>query len=171
MRRVDVSRSVLVRAAEEEAAYLSNRYPYVLMPPDLNQLDINVSEMTDPLGGEYIFETLVDTVYTFYENPGRLGRSRGDSIQITTYRFVGYTSVNPDTSRVEVFFRHPFTLPSRSDGAVAASADKLVIIRYWDRSLLGTLKQDEREVDLLEEPRWEFLQEYSGSAQDTTDTL
>ncbi len=169
-RRVDVSRSVLIRAAEEEAAYLSNRYPYVLKPSDLSQLDINVSEMPDPLGGEYVFETVIDTLYTFYENPGRLGRSRGDSIQITTYRFIAYTTANPDTSRVEVFYRYPLTLPSRSDGAVAASADKLVIIRYWDRSLLGTLRQDEREVDLLEEPRWAFLQEYSGALQDTTDT-
>jgi hypothetical protein len=140
------------------------------MPANLSQLDISVSEMSDPLGGEYVFETVIDTLYTFYENPGRFGRSRGDSIQITTYKFVAYTTANPDTSRVEVFYRHPLTLPSRSDGAVAASADKLVIIVYWDRSLLGTLKQDEREVDLLEEPRWVFLQEYSGAQQDTTDT-
>ncbi len=157
MRRVEVSRSALVRLGEEEAAYLANRYPAVLKPTGVENLNVNIHELVDPLGGEYVFETLVDTVYTFYENPGRRGRARGDSVSVTTYIFVAYATSNPDTSRIEVFYHHPLILPSRADGAIPESSDKLVIIKYWERSLLGTLRREEREVDLLDVPRWEFL--------------
>jgi hypothetical protein len=158
MRMVDVSRSALVRVGEEEAAYLASRYPAVMEPSPVEELGMNIHELVDPLGGEYFFETVVDTVYTFYEHPDRRGRARGDSVQVTTYRFVAYASSNPDTSRVEVFYHHPLTLPSWADGAVSGMNDRLVIIKYWNRSLLGSLIRDEREVDLLDVPRWEFLQ-------------
>ncbi len=115
-----------------------------------------------------MFEVIVDTVYTFFENPGGRSRnSRGDSVLVTTWKFVGYATSNEDTSRVEVFFSRPLQFPSRVDGA-AGNSDHVMIIKYWDRSELGTLQVDEREVDLLDEPVWDFL--VRRFATDTLDT-
>ncbi len=156
-KRIDVSRSALIRVSEEQAAYLANRYPVVLKPADLADLDINVFELSDPLGGEYVFETLEDTLLTFWEFPERRGRARGDSISVQTWRFVGYTTSDPDTSRVEVFFQPPLEFPSRADGAIPGTNDEITIVRYWDRTELGYLRTERREVDLVDESRWEML--------------
>lgn len=167
-RRIQVSRSNLLRAAEEEAAFLAQRYPEVLRPKDPENLEMNIDNLIDPLGGEYVFEVIVDTVYTFFENPGGRSRnSRGDSVTVETWKFVGYATSNEDTSRVEVFFSRPLQFPSRVDGA-AGNSDHVTIIKYWDRSELGTLQVDEREVDLLDEPVWDFL--VRRFATDTLDT-
>lgn len=158
MRRLQASRANLIRAAEEEAAYLAQRYPMVIIPKEPENLEVDIDELTDPLGGEYIFEIVPDTTYVFYENPaGRTPRTRGDSVLVETRMFVGYTTADPDTSRVEVFFSHPMTFPSRAEGAVPGSNDKVTVIMYWERSELGSLKIDEREVDLLDTPSWEFV--------------
>ncbi len=158
MRRTDVSRSNLVRVSEEEAAYLGNRYPSVLEPADPAALGLNLDEMKDPLGGEYVFETVPDTTYVFYQNPGRRGRARGDSVVVQTWKFVGYVTSDPETSRVEIFYRHPLRFPSRAEGAGSGDNDRLLVVRYWDVSDLGTLRTDEREVDLLDQKTWDFLQ-------------
>jgi len=159
LRRTDVSRSTLVRVSEEQASYLYNRYPTALRPSRIENLGIIAHEAVDPLGGEYVFEILPDTVFTFWERPQATGRARGQSIDIQTWRFVAYTTSNPDTSRVEVFFHHPLRLPSRTDGALPGDSDQLTIIRYWDRSELGSLRVERREMDLLDMPTWEFLME------------
>lgn len=158
MRRTDASRSNLVRVSEEEAAYLGNRYPSVLRPVDPVELGLNLDEMVDPLGGEYVFETVPDTAYVFYQNPGRRGRARGDSVVVQTWKFVGYVTSDPETSRVEIFYRHPLRFPSRAEGAGSGDNDRLMVVRYWDVSDLGTLRTDEREVDLLDQKTWDFLQ-------------
>jgi hypothetical protein len=160
-RRVEVSRSALIRVSEEQATYLGNRYPAVLKPKEPDNLDVNVEELVDPLGGEYVFEVQPDTLYTLYENPDAPRWRRGGSVQVQTYRFIAYTTSNPDSSRVEIYYKHPLNLPSRPDGASAGSNDRLVIIRYWDYSEFGSLRKEEREVDLLDVPRWEFLQDYA----------
>ncbi len=170
MRRTAVSRSNLLRAAEEQAAYLAQRYPLVLMPKDPTNLDVNIDELNDPLGGEYVFEVDPDTTYVFYENPeGRTPRARGDSIEVETYMFLAYTTADPDTSRVEVFFSPPLEFPSRAEGATAGANDMVSVKKYWDRSELGTVQVDEREVDLLDDPTWVFLQSRFGD-RDTTET-
>lgn len=159
-RRVDVSRSALIRVSEEQAAYLANRYPAVLKPTSVENLDINVFELTDPLGGEYIFEIQEDTLLTFWEYPDRRGRARGDSINVQTWVFVAYTTSDPDSSRVEVFHQQPLEFPSRPEGAIPGDNDEISIIRYWERTDLGYLKTERREVDLVDEPRWEMLVRY-----------
>ncbi|MBN2587226.1 MAG: hypothetical protein JXA64_04120 [Candidatus Fermentibacteraceae bacterium] len=170
IRRLQASRANLIRAAEEEAAYLAQRYPMVIIPKQPENLEVDIDELIDPLGGEYIFELLPDTTYVYYQNPdGRTQRTRGDSVTVETMKFVGYTTADPDTSRVEVFFSHPMNFPSRSEGAVPGSNDKVSVIMYWERSELGTLKIDEREVDLLDMPSWEFISSHFG-AGDTTVT-
>lgn len=157
MRRLDASRSNLVRVVEEQASYLANRYPSTFVPADLSLLNVNTSEMTDPLGGEYVFESIPDTAYVFYQFPDRRGRARGDSVVVQTYTFVGYSTSDPEVSRVEVAYNHPVRLPSRAEGALVADVDKLLVIRRWDVTELGTQRVDIREVDLLDSPRWEFL--------------
>jgi len=158
LRRLQVSRANLIRAAEEEAAYLGQRYPTVIVPKDPSELDMDIDGLTDPLGGEYVFELVPDSLYVFYQNPdGATARARADSIRVQTYRFVGYTTADPDTSRVEVFFSRPMTFPSRAEGAFAGMNDNITVIMYWERSELGSLRVEEREVDLLELPRWDFL--------------
>ena len=157
-RRIQVSRSNLLRAAEEEAAYLAQRYPQVLRPKDPEYLEMNIDDLVDPMGGEYVFEVVVDTVYSYFENPNGWSRySRGDSVSVTAWKFVGYTDGDSTLSRVEVFFTHPLRFPSRTDGAIAGENDHVKIIKYWDRSELGTLQIEEREVDLLDVPVWDFL--------------
>jgi hypothetical protein len=169
-RRLLASRANLIRAAEEEAAYLAQRYPMVIIPKQPENLEVDIDELIDPLGGEYVFELVPDTTYVFYQNPsGRTQRTRGDSVTVETMKFVGYTTADPDTSRAEVFFSHPMSFPSRSEGAVPGSNDKVSVIMYWERSELGTLKIDEREVDLLDMPTWEFISSHFG-AGDTTVT-
>jgi hypothetical protein len=157
MRRLDASRSNLVRVVEEQASFLANRYPSTFVPADLSLLNVNTSEMVDPLGGEYVFESIPDTAYVFYEFPDRRGRARGDSVVVQTYAFVGYSTSDPEVSRVEVAYYHPVRLPSRAEGALATDVDKLLVIRRWDVTELGTQRVDIREVDLLDSPRWEFL--------------
>lgn len=170
MRRYEVSRANLFRAAEEEAAYLAQRYPAVIIPKRPENLEVSIDELIDPLGGEYVFELLPDTSYVFYENPeGRTARSRGDSVVVETKKFVGYTTADPDTSRVEVFFSRPLDFPSRTEGATPGTNDQITVIRYWDRSELGSLQIDEREVDLLAEPTWDVVKQYFGHS-DTTET-
>jgi hypothetical protein len=158
LRRLQVSRANLIRAAEEEAAYLSQRYPLVIVPKDPANLDVDINLLVDPLGGEYVFQVIPDSAYTFYQTPGGTSaRTRGDSITVQTYRFLGYTTADPDTSRVEVFFSRPLTFPSRADGAFAGMNDNISVIMYWERSELGSLQIEEREVDLLDAPLWSFL--------------
>ncbi len=159
-KRYEVSRSALIRVAEEQASYLANRYPVVLKPSELENLDINVFELSDPLGGEYVFETVEDTLLTFWENPDRRGNARGDSINVQTWRFIAYTTSDPDSSRIEVYYREPLNFPSRADGAIAGDNDNIVMVKYWDLTALGYLKTELREVDLVEEPRWEMLTQY-----------
>ncbi len=169
-RRLLASRANLIRAVEEEAAYLAQRYPTVIIPKQPENLEVDIDELIDPLGGEYVFELVPDTTYIYYQNPsGRTQRTRGDSVTVETMKFVGYTTADPDTSRVEVFFSHPMNFPSRSEGAVPGSNDKVSVIMYWERSELGTVKIDEREVDLLDMPTWEFISSHFG-ASDTTVT-
>ncbi len=160
LRRTDASRANLVRVAEEQAAFLGNRYPLVLEPVGLEGLNVSIEQMIDPLGGEYVFEAVPDTLYTFYQFPDRRGRARGDSVSVQTWVFVGYATSDPEVSRVEVFFKHPLRLPSRADGATAMDTDRIVVLRRWDVSELGTQRVDEREVDLLDSPRWDFLLDY-----------
>jgi len=165
-KRYEVSRSALLRVAEEQASYLANRYPVVLKPSEIGNLEINVFELSDPLGGEYVFETLEDTVLTFWENPDRRGNARGDSINVQTWRFVGYTTSDPDTSRVEVYYRQPLNFPSRAEGALAGDNDNICLVKHWDLTALGYLKIELREVDLVEEPRWEMLVQHHTPASD-----
>ena len=170
MRRYEASRANLFRAAEEEAAYLAQRYPAVIIPKRPENLEVSIDELIDPLGGEYVFELVPDSTYVFYENPdGRTARARGDSVVVETKKFVGYTTADPDTSRVEVYFSRPLTFPSRAEGAAPGTNDQVTVIKYWDRSELGSLQIDEREVDLLFEPTWDVVQQYFGS-EDTTET-
>ncbi len=165
MRRLQVSRANLIRAAEEQAAYLAQRYPSVIYPKLPENLDVGIDDLIDPLGGEYVFEIIPDTTYIFYENPrGTSRRARGDSVVVEAMKFVAYTTAEPELSRVEVFFNHPLRFPSRADGAIPGSNDKLVVIIYWDRSELGTLQIDEREVDLVEESTWDFVSSKFGIA-------
>lgn len=159
-RRIEVSRSALIRVSEEQAAYMASRYPAVIRPTDVSNLDVNVFELVDPLGGEYIFETEEDTVYTYHQNPGARGRARGDSISVQTYRFIAYTTSNPEESRVEIYYRHPINFPSRADGAVAGDNDNLAVMRVWEKTELGYQKTEFREVDLIDPPRWEMLTNY-----------
>jgi len=170
MRRRQASRANLIRTAEEQAAYLAQRYPMVIIPKETANLEVDIDELIDPLGGEYIFEIVPDTMYTFYEDPaGRTRRARGDSVVVETKKFVAYTTADPDTSRVEVFFSHPMTFPSRIEGAAPGDNDNVSVIMYWERSELGSIRVDEREVDLLDTPTWEFVSSHFG-ATDTTDT-
>ena len=166
-KRVEVSRSALIRVSEEEASYLANRYPAVLKPSEVENLDINVFELSDPLGGEYVFEIEKDTLLTFWEHPDRRGNARGDSINVQTWRFIAYTTSDPDTSRVEVFYHQPLNFPSRADGAIAGDNDNLEVVRHWDFTALGYLKTELREVDLVDEPRWDMLMEYHSSEGNT----
>ncbi|MCK4506114.1 MAG: hypothetical protein KAW14_10890, partial [Candidatus Aegiribacteria sp.] len=158
MRRLLVSRANLVRTAEEQAAYLAQRYPFVIYPKLPENLDVGIDNLIDPLGGEYVFEIIPDTTYIIYENPlGTSRRARGDSVVVETMKFVAYTTMDPELSRIEVFFAHPLRFPSRADGAIPGSNDKLTVIMYWNLSELGTLQIDEREVDLVEESTWDFV--------------
>ncbi len=164
MRRLLVSRSNLIRAAEEQAAYLAQRYPYVIHPKQPENLDVDIDNLIDPLGGEYVFEIIPDTTYIFYENPlGTSRRARGDSVLVETKKFVAYTTMDPELSRIEVFFNHPLRFPSRTDGAIPGSNDKLTVIVHWNRSEMGTLQIDEREVDLLDESTWDFISSEFGT--------
>jgi hypothetical protein len=90
-------------------------------------------------------------------------------VVVETMKFVGYTTADPDTSKVEVYFSHPMTFTSRAEGAVPGSNDKVTVIMYWERSELGSLRIDEREVDLLDMTTWEFLSTHF-LASDTTVT-
>ncbi len=158
MRRLQASRASLIRVAEEQAAYLAQRYPSVIAPKQPENLEVSIDELIDPLGGDYVFEVIPDTAYTFYENPdARTARTRGDSITVQSMKFIAYTTTDPETSRVEVFFSHPMTFPSRADGAVPGSNDNVTVLMNWKRSELGTIQVDEREVDLLDEPTWDFI--------------
>ncbi len=162
MRRLQASRANLIRMAEEEAAYLSQRYPLVIIPKQPENLEVSIDDLIDPLGGEYVFEVIPDTTYTFYENPdGRSASARGDSVLVQSMKFVGYTTADPEISRVEVYFSHPMRFPSRAEGAIPGSNDKVTVIMNWKRSELGTIQIDEREVDLLEEPTWDFVRSQS----------
>ena len=165
-KRVEVSRSALIRVSEEQASYLAGRYPAIIRPTDVGNLEINVFELSDPLGGEYVFEILEDTELTFWENPDGRGRARGDSINVQTWVFVAYTTSDPDTSRVEVRYQQPMNFPSRADGAVAGDNDNISIVRLWDRTELGYVKTELREVDLANPPRWEMLMEYHGTPEE-----
>ena len=168
MRRLYASRANLIRLAEEEAAYLAQRYPSVITPKQPENLEVRIDDLIDPLGGEYIFEVIPDTSYTFYENPdGNTARARGDSIQFQTMKFVGYTTSDPDTSRVEVYFSHPLNFPSRAEGATPGMNDHVSVIMFWDRSEFGTIQIDEREVDLLEERTWDFVKSKFGESSTT----
>ncbi len=165
MRRVQVSRGNLIRAAEEQAAYLAQRYPLVIIPKDPQNLEVHIDELIDPLGGDYVFEVVPDIDYTFYENPdGRTARARGDSIIVETFRFVAYTTADPELTRVEVYFSRPLTFPSRADGAIAGMCDLVSVVMHWDLSEFGSIQVDEREVDLLDEPTWDFLMNKFGEA-------
>ncbi len=158
MRRLQASRANLIRVAEEQAAYLAQRYPLVITPKQPENLEVSIDELIDPLGGDYVFEVIPDTSYTFYENPdARTARTRGDSVFVQSMKFVAYTTADPETSRVDVFFSHPMTFPSRADGAVPGSNDNVTVLMNWKRSELGTIQIDEREVDLLDEPTWDFI--------------
>jgi len=168
MRRIQASRAHLIRMAEEEAAYLAQRYPSVIVPKEPENLEVAIDGLIDPLGGEYVCEVVTDTLYTFYEDPeGRTARARGDSVQVQAMKFVAYTTADPEDSRVEVFFSHPMTFPSRSEGATPGSNDQVSVIMYWDRSELGTLQIDEREVDLLDEATWNFVRTQFGGIPET----
>ncbi len=166
-KRVEVSRSALIRVSEEQASYLAGRYPAIIKPADVANLEINVFELSDPLGGEYVFEVHEDTEVTFWENPDTRGRTRGDSINVQTWTFVAYTTSDPDTSRVEVRYRQPLNFPSRADGAIAGNNDNISVVRLWDRTELGYIKTELREVDLVDPPRWEMLMEYYGPSEET----
>ena len=155
----DQSRSNLIRVGEEQMIYLASRYPSVFLPGSLPSLGVSADELVDPLGGEYVFETVEDTAYVFYEHPQRRW-NRGDSVVIQTWRFIGYATSNPDTTRIEVVYQHPLTLPSVAEGAMTGSNDRLILTKFWDRNELGTLRRDAREVDLLDQPTWEFLSSY-----------
>ncbi len=50
-RRLQVSRANLLRAAEEQAAYLAQRYPSVIHPKQPENLDVDIDNLIDPLGG------------------------------------------------------------------------------------------------------------------------
>lgn len=160
MRRMSASRANLVRVCEEQAAYLGNRYPWVLTPAELSNLEISTTELVDPMGGEYRFETIPDTTYVFYQHPDRRGRARGDSVVIETFTFIGYTTSDPEVSKVEVSFRHPLTFPSRPDGALSLDVDQMMVIRRWDVSELGTQRVDLRDLNLIDIARWDFLTEF-----------
>ena len=159
-KRIEVSRSALIRVSEEQASYLAGRYPSIIRPADVENLEINVFELSDPLGGEYLFEVLEDSVITFWENPEGRGRTRGDSINVQTWVFVAYTTSDPDTSRVEVRYQLPLNFPSRADGAMAGDNDNVSVVRLWDRTELGYVKTELREVDLVNPPKWEMLMQY-----------
>ena len=164
MRRLQASRANLIRMAEEEAAYLAQRYPLVIIPKQPENLEVSIDELIDPIGGEYVLEVIPDTTYIFYENPdGRTARARGDSLIIQSMKFLGYTTADPEISRVEVYFSHPMRFPSRVEGAVPGSNDEVSIIMYWKRSEFGTIQIDEREVDLLDEPTWDFIRSHFGT--------
>jgi len=170
MRRLQASRANLIRVAEEEAAYLAQRYPAVIIPKQPEDLEFAIDDLIDPLGGEYVFEVIPDTTYVFYENPNaRTARLRGDSVQVHTMKFVGYTTADPELSRVEVFFSHPLMFPSRTEGATPGMNDKVTVILFWDVSELGTLQVDQREVDLLDETTWNFVWSKFGES-DTAET-
>ncbi len=170
MRRLLASRANLIRMAEEEAAYLAQRYPLVIVPKQPENLEVSIDELIDPLGGEYVFEVIPDTIYTFYENPdARTARTRGDSVIVQSMKFVAYTTADPEVSRVEVFFSHPMTFPSRADEAAPGSNDNVTVLMNWKLSELGTIQIDEREVDLLDEPTWDFVKSHFG-ADSTTET-
>jgi hypothetical protein len=164
-KRVEVSRSALIRVSEEQASYLASRYPAVLKPTDVSNLGINVFELSDPLGGEYVFEIVEDSLLTFWENP--TARDRGDSINVQTWTFVAYTTSDPDTSRVEVYYQQPMNFPSRAEGAVPGDNDKIAVTRYWDLTALGYVKTELREVDLVDIPRWEILQTIAAVEEET----
>ncbi len=166
-KRVEVSRSALIRVSEEQASYLAGRYPSILKPTDVENLEINVFELSDPLGGEYVFELIEDTEVTFWENSDGRGRARGDSINVQTWVFVAYTTSDPDTSRVEVRYQQPLNFPSRADGAIAGDNDNISIVRLWDRTELGYIKTELREVDLVNPPRWEILMENYSTPEET----
>jgi hypothetical protein len=171
MRRLLVSRANLIRAAEEQAAYLAQRYPYVIHPKRPENLDVDIDNLIDPLGGEYVFEIIPDTTYIFYENPrGTSRRARGDSVVVEVMKFVAYTTMDPELSRVEVFFSHPLRFPSRTDGAIPGTNDNLTIIMNWKLSEMGSLQIDEREVDLVEESSWDFVNSEFGTA-DSLDSV
>lgn len=159
-KRVEVSRSALIRVSEEQASYLAGRYPAILKPTDVENLEINVFELSDPLGGEYVFEIIEDELVTFWENPDARGRARGDSLNVQTWVFIAYTTSSPDTSRVEVRYRQPLNFPSRAEGASAGTNDNISVVRFWDFTELGYLKTELREVDLVNTPRWEMLMEH-----------
>ncbi len=156
-KRVDVSRSALIRVSEEQASFLAARYPAVLRPTEVENLDINVFELSDPLGGEYVFEIAEDTLLTFWENPDGRGRSRGDSVNVQTWVFTAYTTSDPEASRVEVYYQQPLNFPSRADGAIAGDNDNITVVRFWDLTELGYVKTELREVDLIDLPKWEML--------------
>ncbi len=170
MRRLQASRANLIRMAEEEAAYLSQRYPSVIIPKQPENLEFSIDDLIDPLGGEYIFEVIPDTTYVFYENPdGRTARTMGDSVLVQAMKFVGYTTADPETSRVEVYFSHPMRFPSRVEGAIPGSNDKVTVVMFWKLSELGTIQIDEREVDLLDVPSWDFVRSHF-EENETTET-
>ena len=165
-KRVEVSRSALIRVSEEQASYLAGRYPAVLKPAEMENLEINVFELSDPLGGEYVFEVLEDSLLTFWENPNARGRARGDSINVQTWKFIGYTTSDPEVSRVEVHYRQPMNFPSRADGALAGQNDNISVVRLWDLTELGYVKTELREVDLVNAPRWEMLVNFYGTTEE-----
>ncbi len=166
MRRFQASRASLIRMAEEEAAYLAQRYPFVITPKQPENLEVSIDELIDPLGGEYVFEVIPDTTYVFYENPdGRTARSRGDSVLVQTMKFVGYTTADPEISRVEVYFSHPMTFPSRADGDIPGTNDNVTVVMFWKLSELGSIQIEEREVDLLDEPSWAFIESQFGASE------
>ncbi len=166
-KRVEVSRSALIRVSEEQASYLAGRYPALIKPTDVENLEINVFELSDPLGGEYVFEIMEDTLLTFWENPEARGRARGDSLNLQTWVFVAYTTSDPEASRVEVRYQQPLTFPSRAEGAIAGDNDNIAVVRMWDLTELGYVKTELREVDLVDPPKWEMLMEYhSGDPAD-----
>lgn len=163
-KRVEVSRSALIRVSEEQASYLAARYPAIIRPTEVENLEINVFELSDPLGGEYVFEILEDEVVTFWENPDGRGRARGDSLDVQTWTFVAYTTSDPEVSRVEVRYQQPLSFPSRAEGAIAGDNDNIAVVRLWDLTALGYVKTELREVDLVDLPKWEMLMEYHSVA-------
>jgi len=164
-KRIEVSRSALIRVSEEEASYLAGRYPSVLKPTEVENLEINVFELSDPLGGEYIFDIQEDTLLTFWEHPDARGRARGDSINVQTWKFVAYTTSDPEVSRVEVSFQQPLGFPSRAEGAIAGDNDNITVVRMWELTELGYVKTEIREVDLVDPPRWEMLMERTSGSE------
>lgn len=165
-KRIEVSRSALIRVGEEQASYMANRYPIVLKPTEVANLEINVFELSDPLGGEYVFDIVEDTLLTFWEHPEATRRNaRGDSLNVQTWKFIAYTTSDPENSRVEIYYHQPLNFPSRAEGAIAGNNDKIAVVRMWDLTELGYVKTELREVDLIDQPRWEMLMEYhSGSS-------